>query len=517
MPLLLILAVALALRCWHLTDPAWDYHNWRQSITLMVARDFSRHGFRLLYPQVQWVSHNRPSDPSYFSGEFSLQSIVAAALYKVFGESDAAARIVVIAFSLAGIWFLYDLLRRRAGERAALLGAFIYALLPYHLFFGRAFMPDIPAISLALGALDLLDRRRLVAATLLAAAAILQKLTVVFLFLPAAFIAFRAMPVFCLSALPALAWYLHAAAMSKASGFAIMQPFRLGRDLGLWLQPSFLADTGKALAIEAFSPAGLVLVVAGCLVRGRTAWIFRLWIAGAASILILTPTLLPANHYYLTVLLPAGAALAGMALAKLPPAGIAIVLTIFAADAIRCALPLYEPDRLPYQMGIEIKRLSAPTDLIVTETGGSPNVLYYADRRGWMLAGIYDPAVIDKLHAAGARYYADVFHADVDAHPDFFRDLDARFQRVSAPDASWRIYDLAHPVGRSPRTAADALVGLVAGDDRPDQGVWRGRGRPPYWSAPFRDQLQDDARQHHACGRQRPPVVAADPRQRYAD
>ena len=157
-PIFLILVAALALRSWHLTEPPWDYHNWRQTITLMVARDFARHGFPLLHPQVQWVSHNRPSDPSYFSAEFSIQSIGAAVLYKVFGESDTIARVVVIAFSLAGIWFLYDLLRRRAGPLAAFLGAFIYALLPYHVFFGRVFMPEIPAISLALGALDMLDR-----------------------------------------------------------------------------------------------------------------------------------------------------------------------------------------------------------------------------------------------------------------------------------------------------------------------------------------------------------------------
>jgi hypothetical protein len=176
--------------------------------------------------------------------------------------------------------------------------------------------------------------------------------------------------------------------------------------------------------------------------RGRAAWIFRLWLLGAASILILTPNVLPANHYYLSILLPAGAALAGMALAKLRPALAAVIVVIFAADAIRCALPLYEPDRLPYQMGLELKRLSDPIDLIVTETGGSPNVLYYADRRGWMLGEVYDPAAIERLHTAGARYYADLFQADVGAHPEFFQSLDARFLRVSPATSPWRIYDL---------------------------------------------------------------------------
>src|SRR4051794_36495200 len=48
------------------------HHNWRQTQTLMVARDFARHGFQLLHPQVQWVTNGRPGDPSYFSGEFSI-------------------------------------------------------------------------------------------------------------------------------------------------------------------------------------------------------------------------------------------------------------------------------------------------------------------------------------------------------------------------------------------------------------------------------------------------------------
>ena len=55
----LILLAALALRLWHITDPPWDYHNWRQTITLMVARDFARHGLPVLHPQVQWVG-DRP-------------------------------------------------------------------------------------------------------------------------------------------------------------------------------------------------------------------------------------------------------------------------------------------------------------------------------------------------------------------------------------------------------------------------------------------------------------------------
>jgi hypothetical protein len=439
----LILLAALALRLWHLFDPPWDYHNWRQTITLMVARDFARHGLPLLHPQVAWVSRNQPSAPSYFSGEFSIQSVLAAALYKLFGESDVLARLVVIGFSLAGIYFLYRLLERDAGRRAACIGALIYALLPYSIFFGRVFMPEIPAISLALAALWAAGPTLPFAA---ASLAVLQKLTVAFVALPLAFGLRRR--VFSLAALlaivPPLAWYLHSAAMARQSSFAIMQPFRLGRGLGLWFQPTFLSEVLKALAFEAFSPLGLALAVAGCCwpLPSRAAWTFRLWLMGAAAVLIATPTLLPQNHYYLAVLLPGGAGLAGLWLARLPRLPLGLLLILFSAGAIYSAFPLYEPDRLPYELGMELRRLSAPADLIVTETGGSPNVLYFSDRRGWMLGGVYDPAAIEKLHRAGARFYADLFPRDGMARPEFFTALDARFQRVSPPEAPWKIYDL---------------------------------------------------------------------------
>ena len=99
----LVLLIAFALRTYHLACPPWDYHNWRQTITLMVARDLARHGFHVFHPQVMWVTSMRPSDPSYFKAEFSIQSILAAFLYQVFGESDTLARIVVIVFSILGI------------------------------------------------------------------------------------------------------------------------------------------------------------------------------------------------------------------------------------------------------------------------------------------------------------------------------------------------------------------------------------------------------------------------------
>jgi 4-amino-4-deoxy-L-arabinose transferase-like glycosyltransferase len=463
-----ILLLAFAARTYHIAYPAWDYHNWRQTQTLMVARHFARHGFDLLRPQVNWVGSGQASDPSYFSGEFSLESILAALLYKIFGESEIAARAVVIAFSLLGIYFLYKLLERRAGPFAARIGAFLYALLPYHLFFGRVFMPDVPALSLALGGLLFLDRwtenrkfGTLAAAAVLTTFAILQKLTLIFVGLPAVYLFWLAkgrrlfaqgeVYFFAVVALaPSIAWYLHTNTLSRRSGFAFVQPGLFGHNLGSWLNMDFLHRVLPPLASEAFAPAGLLLFLMGFFwpARGSALWIFRWWAAGAALLLLLIPDALSANYYYYSLLLPAVAALGGLALAKLASTRaayplLAVVLVLFAVEAGGTALPLYQEDRAPRDLGMLLNSLTAPSDLIAGETGGSPNLLYFADRRGWMLAGQYDIEFVKKLRKAGARYYADPSTADLAQKPEFFRLMDANFERLSSGEGAWPIYRLA--------------------------------------------------------------------------
>lgn len=446
----------------------------------MVARDFARHGFPLWRPQVAWLGGSA-SGPRYFSAEFPIQSAIAAMLYGVFGENDTLARCVTVAFSLMGICCLYDLLRRRAGESAALLGAFIYSLFPHHLFFGRVFMPDIPAISLALAALDALDRwtenRKtswLLGSAAVTAAAVLQKLTVIFVGLPVLYLLAtvygeqlwkrRETYIFALIAgIPVLVWYGHSIAMAGRSVFA-MDRGLFGAHLGLWLQRPFSAGVVKALAVETLSPVGTGLVLLGFVwpAKDRAAWIFRLWLGGAVLLLLVMPGVLPNNHYYLALLLPGAAALAGLSLAALAqnrsayPA-LAVILAAFVFSSINSVRPLYEPDRLPYDLGRLLNELAEPPDLLVTETGWNPNVLYWSNRHGWLLEREYRWEKVQSLALAGARYYADVFPADANRQRSFFQDLDGRFQRLTADDAPWRIYDLRPAIGVS-RTFAEGEI-----------------------------------------------------------
>lgn len=466
--LFLILLLALTLRTYHLAYPAWDYHNWRQTITLMVAQDLARHGFPLLHPQVAWIGE-RASDPSYFSAEFSIQSVLAALLYRIFGESDAAARSVTIAFSLLAIYCLYDLLNRGADRTVARIGAFVFALLPYHLFFGRVFMPDVPAIALALAGLAVLDRwsgdkrkSHLIAAGILTALAILQKPRMILVMLPALYLFWlvygrsllrRWEPYFyvLIACLPELAWYMHAASMERQTAVGAFNVPRelFAHHLELWFNGAYLHRVLGALASEGFSALGVGLAAIGFLFapRSRAVWVSRWWVLGAACVLLPIPAVIPSNLYYLSTLLPGGAALAAALLARVPVYLRTAILAAFTVGAIHSALPMYEPDRMPYDLGIQLRNLAEPQDLLATESGGNPTVLYYANRRGWLMVEEYNLERVEHLQHAGARYYADTFLGDAARHPAFFRALDRRYQRLTAEDAPWQIYDLAPASG----------------------------------------------------------------------
>jgi hypothetical protein len=98
---------------------------------------------------------------------------------------------------------------------------------------------------------------------------------------------------------------------------------------------------------------------------------------------------------------------------------------------------------MPYDLGILLRTLTERDDLLATESGGSPNVLYYADRRGWILEGEYNVGRVEHLQHAGARYYADTFPGDATKQLDFFHALDRRYLRLTTDDAPWQVYDLA--------------------------------------------------------------------------
>ena len=139
---LLILALAASLRLFHLTAPLNDLHTWRQLDTLAMARNFYEGSFWPFDPQVDWGGRN-----GYLEAECPLVPALIAVIYRIVGPHEIAGRLVIIAFSLALVWATYRLALILDGRRSvARAAAFLIAISPAAIFFGRIVIPDTPML-----------------------------------------------------------------------------------------------------------------------------------------------------------------------------------------------------------------------------------------------------------------------------------------------------------------------------------------------------------------------------------
>jgi len=469
--LLAILSLALLLRTYHLAYPFWDYFASRQTFNLMVVRSYLAHGISLFHPTLDWLTVADPARLSYFCAEFPWLHALAALEMRVLPFGDWCARFIPIALSLAGIWWIYSLTRRIAGEQAGRFAALALAVLPFSVFFSRAFMSDMPALSLATGALDAfcswLKTRRsvsLVFFALLGSLAALAKpqaavfgLAILYLGIEEFRLRLPAQWRLYLAAiaivLPTALWLHHAGELSRAGGPPVIGSGLIGRSLHLWLQGSAWREQWNRLFYSALGPVALVLVALGILSRPRNSdgWLFHVWFLGSAVFLFLIPEAIVGwNDYYLLLLVPPSAGLIGIGLGNLHARRngreIAFVLSVaLVISSILTARPLFRSDELHYHLGRLLSRLTQPEDLIVTSAGGSPDPLYFAERRGWE-AGKYDLSRLEELSAWGTVFAM--------ADPDAIQNnaalvplLDRRFRRLTQespanPPAAWPIWDL---------------------------------------------------------------------------
>jgi len=100
-----------------------------------------------------------PIPPSgYYAHHPPLLSLMLAGLFTVLGEREWVARLLPIAFSVAGVVLLWTLIKDCAGRRTATFGTMLFAAMPMELFYGR--MVNFEPINLVwmLGALLCLRR-----------------------------------------------------------------------------------------------------------------------------------------------------------------------------------------------------------------------------------------------------------------------------------------------------------------------------------------------------------------------
>lgn len=199
---ILILVTGFAARLYKINNPVADWHSWRQADTAAVARNFLKLGFDPLKPRYDDLSNIQTgfdNPKGYRMVEFPLYQILGAGVTKIFSKVpiEISLRLVTIIFSMLTCLTLIGLVSRYSTQVTGLISGFVFAVLPYSIYYGRTILPDPFMVfwaMLSLWALDTYFRDKpprikwFVLSVLSAAIALLVKPVAAFLLLPQAYL-----------------------------------------------------------------------------------------------------------------------------------------------------------------------------------------------------------------------------------------------------------------------------------------------------------------------------------------
>jgi 4-amino-4-deoxy-L-arabinose transferase-like glycosyltransferase len=441
--LLCILALGLYFRWQFIHLPMAEAHRWREVTNADVARQFYERSMNIFFPQVNWGGATDP----FVGMEFPLMHWIVAALYTIWGEQTIFGRYVSIAFSLGTVCAVYLLGRRLFNTATGRAAAFLMAISPSAVFFGRFFISDTPMVFFSvLGVLgwvayfETRSRGAWLLGTFGAALAFLVKIPALMIMAPIAWVAWEATGWralrdrgFMIGVIAAVAvgglWYWHADLTYHRSGLseAIWHPSgNYGPPISLaagpfvtiyhWSTKEVLTDSyfydlmmTRAYALH-LTPGGFILALFGFFAMWRVPKrrVVDVWL-GVVLLFILVTAEGNKNHeFHQLPLLPPASLLFGLAAAPafdgrwlrerggflLGVAGSAAVLLAVALLSFRFSgvVPnFFRPQMLDLgtiSIGQTIERVTEPDALIVTVEyeqfgNNSAILLYWAHRRGW--------------------------------------------------------------------------------------------------------------------------------------
>jgi 4-amino-4-deoxy-L-arabinose transferase-like glycosyltransferase len=466
--LIFIVLAALVLRLIAINQPFIDPWSWRQSDVAAIARNYLENGFHFARPQIDWAGNER----GYVGTEFPVVPFFAALVYKTAGVHEWIGRIESVLFFIAALPFFFALVRRIFGESIALWATLFYAFAPLSIVTSRAFMPDVPSLSLAIAGMYFFLRwredekfRGLILSAVLVSLALLIKLPMAIVGAPLFYLALiqsrrdggtdvrKHVPpgnlflrwqlwFFAAAALvPSALWYWHAHRIAErfyphhffgAGGFQIMS----------------LAWYWQLLRQTAFSSLTLllfVLAILGAVIapRGKFTRLFHWWL-GAMVLFIFFVGYGNRHQWYQLPLVPIAAVFAGCAcvwIARTPMPrpllafGSVLLVVSFGTSSWYCVQPLYRPAAASLRnLGVELNEATTSNALIIAATDGDPTVFYYAHRKGWHFLGdgVYDGnpldsaqiiANLEKLRSRGATHL--VFYAGTQWWLDYYAEFAA--------------------------------------------------------------------------------------------
>jgi 4-amino-4-deoxy-L-arabinose transferase-like glycosyltransferase len=458
--MLAIVILGLCLRCISIHTPLLDKHGQRQLDTASMTRYFVEDSFNPFFPQVIWGG-----PAGYVESEFPILPTLTALLYATFGSNDTLGRVVAIAFSTAAIWAMYALGRALFGPPQGRAAAFLLAVSPSAVYYGRTYMPEAPMLFFSIvGVLyfvryfDTGRRSALWLAAGLSAIGWLAKLPALVTLAPIAAVGWTAkrrsllrdtelLVAVGIALLVTVAWYWHAAQIYAATGLTVgihppkSYPLSIAEGpweghtakwstLALLTDGDFYHTMFRWIYFVHLTPTGFAVAAAGVvLCTSSRRLVADLWLLAMLVFIMATAEVSRYHDYYQLLIVPAGALYFGWLAGPLfdwawlqESLGLRRKGRVMMGGliAVLGLLGFYYSGVLSTHFrvgtagdvanaGVAVGEAAGHTGLLVVVDGfgvNSPFLLYHAHMRGWSFdTQSLTPFVLDRLHKMGARYF----------------------------------------------------------------------------------------------------------------
>lgn len=145
-----VLILAVCLLTIKINKPYWGHHDWNSVVYSNIARNYVRYGyFKTKFAQVTNVDFQKPQNFSFISHYPPLLPLLISLSFRLFGQSEASARLTVVAFSILLILFIYKIGKELESQLLGFYAALSLTVTPIFLYFGKLPVHDsiVPAVS----------------------------------------------------------------------------------------------------------------------------------------------------------------------------------------------------------------------------------------------------------------------------------------------------------------------------------------------------------------------------------
>ena len=442
----IILALLFAIRLFHITLPPIEIsHNWRQTTSLMVARNFYQQEANVFYPRIDDCG-----DKTGIVGmEFPLLSYSIYIVSVFFGYDHWYGRLVNLIVVTIGLWFFYRLTGLYFEKRIAFFATVALAFSAlFHL--ARKVMPDPMALSLItiglyFGVQFLMQGkwRYLAGYFLFALAGALVKIPF------GIYLALLIFPLFRSTigiTRKGAFVFLSSVILMLVYGWYFIWNTMLSEKYGLWYNSGrtwqegwteFFAEPFQTLerfyfnAFHGYLFFGLVLsglILAIARRQKVLLWSVLLCIPFFVVYMIRSGYLFYHHGYYVLVMVPLMALLAGYAFALMPKRLAIGLLVLCAVESVanqQHDFFIRGKEFSKLQLTEIAASVSNPEDRVSLEADSfNPNEFYFLNRKGWLSPRAeITPSYLRALARLGCRYA--FLHGD---RPDLKQEFDTVFE-----------------------------------------------------------------------------------------